>query len=129
MGALIVNWVLGWFALALLANIFPGFRVTEFESALLATSIVALISGATAALLKRVTSQPGLAIAAILLVLADAFLFRLTALVIPGFAMRAFYPALAGALLLLGLHLGVLRVMRMRAGVHAGPLMHPENRI
>ncbi|MGE5648108.1 MAG: phage holin family protein [Acidobacteriota bacterium] len=124
MGALIVNWVLGWFALALLANIFPGFRVTEFESALLATSIVALISGATSALLKRMNSQAGLVIASILLVLADAFLFRLTALVIPGFAMRAFYPALAGALLLLGLHLAVLRFTRVRASVQTGPLMH-----
>jgi putative membrane protein len=121
---LMVNWVLGSLALVLLANVFPGFRVTEFQSALLATGVVGLISAAIATMLKHVTSQPGLAISGILLVTADTFLFRVTALLVPGFAMRAFYPAFAGALLLLTLHLILLRFLRTRESVETESLMH-----
>ncbi len=121
---LMVNWVLGSLALVLLANVFPGFRVTEFQSALLATGVVGLISAAIATMLKHVTSQAGLAISGILLVIADTFLFRVTALLVPGFAMRAFYPALAGAVLLLALHLILLRMLRTRESVETEPLMH-----
>jgi putative membrane protein len=111
---LIVNWVLGAFALVLVAHLFPGFRVTEFQSALLAAGVVGLISAAIALAFKRVMSPAGLAISGTLLVIVDSFLFRVMALVVPGFAMLGFYPAFAGAFVLLALHLCLLWLQRTR---------------
>jgi putative membrane protein len=111
---LIVNWIFGALALVLFANVSPGFRVTEFQSALLATAVVGLISAAIATLFKQVTSQTGLAISSILLLVFDTFLFRIVALLVPGFAMRGFYPAIAGAVLLVALHLTLLKVLRAK---------------
>lgn len=123
---LIVNWVLGALALVLVAHLFPGFRVTEFESALLAAGVVGLISAAIALVLKRVMSPAGLAISGILLVVVDSFLFRVMALVVPGFAMLGFYPAFAGAFVLLALHLLLLWLQRTRHhALHSESLMRP----
>jgi uncharacterized membrane protein YvlD (DUF360 family) len=98
----------------LFSAVFPGFRITEFESALIATAVVGLVSAGIALVLKKVTSPAAFAISSLLLIVADTFVFRVTALLIPGFAMRAFYPAVAGALLLLGVHVLLLRVLRTR---------------
>lgn len=105
---LMVNWIAGTFALLLLASLVPGFRVVEFQSALFATGVVALLSGLIALLLKRVKAPAGQVFAGVLLLVVDTFVFRTMALVVPGFAMRAFYPAFAGAALLLAVHLGFL---------------------
>jgi len=67
----------------------------------------------------------GLAISAIFLFGIDICLFRLAALLVPGFAMLGFAPAVAGALVLIALHLIVLRVRRAReTQVDSTPLMH-----
>jgi uncharacterized membrane protein YvlD (DUF360 family) len=108
----IVNWVAGTTALMALASLVPAFRVTDFQSALLATGVVALLSAAIALALREANSIAGLAISSALLLVVDTFLFRMVALVIPGFAMRAFYPAVAGAAILLAVHLGLLRAFR-----------------
>jgi putative membrane protein len=123
---LIVNWVLGALALVLVAHIFPGFRVTEFQSALLAAGVVGLISAAIFLVFERVMSPAGLAISGILLVIVDSFLFRAMALVVPGFAMLGFYPAFAGAFILLALHLSLLWLQRTRHhAVHSESLLRP----
>jgi hypothetical protein len=49
--------------------------------------------------------------------------FRVVALLVPGFAMLGFYPAFAGGLLLLLLNLALLRVLRER-GVAAESVMN-----
>lgn len=125
---LIVNWVLGALALVLVAHIFPGFRVTEFQSALLAAGVVGLISAAIFLVFERVRvmSPAGLAISGILLVIVDSFMFRAMALVVPGFAMLGFYPAFSGAFVLLALHLSLLWLQRTRHhAVHSESLMRP----
>ena len=122
---LIVNWVFGALALVLFANVSPGFRVSEFQSALLATAVVGLISAAIATLFRQVNSQAGLWISGILMVLLDTFFFRLAALLVPGFAMSGFFPAFVGALLLVTVHLILVRVLRAKtAAAETRPLVH-----
>jgi putative membrane protein len=111
---LIVNWVAGALALLLLANVFPGFRAGEFLSVLFAAGVVALISATVAPALRWAASTRGLVLSGGLLAVVDTFVFRGTALMVPGFAMEAFYPAVAGALLLLAVHLLVLHFMPQR---------------
>ncbi len=67
----------------------------------------------------------GLAISAIFLFGIDIGLFRMAALLVPGFAMLGFAPAVAGALVLVALHLVVLRLRHDReTPVDTTPLMH-----
>jgi putative membrane protein len=124
---LIVNWMLSALGLFLLSAILPGFRVMEYESALIAAGAVGLASGLIATLVKDVDGVPALTISALLLVFADTILFRLSALLVPGFAMAGFAPAFAGALLLLALNAVVLRLVRNGA-FHPETLFSPKPR-
>ncbi len=106
----ILNWVSSVVGLLLVAALLPGFRITDFQSALIACGVVGLMSAGLGMLVKHATSPLTVAVFGSLLVIADAFLFRLSALLVPGFAMLGFLPALAGAMLLLVLNLALLRV-------------------
>jgi putative membrane protein len=114
MGYLIVTWVFSALGLFALAATLPGFRVLDYQSALLAAGVVGLISALAASAFKRITGTSALAVTGILLVLLDTFLFRLSALVVPGFAMTGFFPAVAGAAVLLAISLATARLLRNR---------------
>jgi uncharacterized membrane protein YvlD (DUF360 family) len=115
---LIVNWGVSTMGLAALAVVFPGFRIEEFEAVLIAAGVVALIHAAASAVFWPVAGISG-----VLLAIADSLVFRVVALLVPGFAMLGFYPAFAGGLLLLLLNLALLRVLRER-GVAAESVMN-----
>lgn len=119
---LIVNWVCSVVGLLAVACLFPGFQVAEFESALIATAVVGLISAGLGTLLKHAGGPAGLAITGAFLLLADTLLFRMSALLVPGFAMRGFAPAIAGAVVLLGLNLVLLRVLPLEENPLDSPL-------
>ncbi len=106
----ILNWVASVMGLMLVAALLPGFRVTDFQSALIACGVVGLISAGIGTLVKHATGPLTFAFSGIVLLLADTFLFRLSALLVPGFAMLGFLPALAGGALLLVLNLALLKV-------------------
>lgn len=106
----ILNWVASVMGLMLVAALLPGFRVTDFQSALIACGVVGLISAGLGTLVKHATGPVTVTVAGTVLLLSDTFLFRLSALLVPGFAMLGFLPALAGGTLLLGLNLALLRV-------------------
>jgi putative membrane protein len=114
MGYLIVNWVLSALGLFIVSAVLPGFRVLDFQAALLAAGLVGLLSAIAAGMLRRANSPASLGISSIFLIAADTFLFRLSALLIPGFAMTGFFPAVAGAVVLLTVSLVLLRAVRSR---------------
>ncbi len=111
---LILNWSLGTTGLALLAIVLPGFRVDEFQSALIAAAVTALVHAAISTAFRPDPSEGVLTVSGTLLAFADTVVFRVVALLVPGFAMRGFSPALAGGLLLLGLNLLLPRLFRDR---------------
>jgi uncharacterized membrane protein YvlD (DUF360 family) len=113
---LIVNWVLSSSGLFALAAILPGFRITELQSALLATGVVALLHAAISSVFKPVVGDGGVTVPAALLLVVDTFAFRVVALLVPGFAMLGFAPAFAGAVLLFGLNLALPRLIREKDG-------------
>jgi putative membrane protein len=120
---LLLNWILGTAALALLALVFPGFRIDEVSSALIAAALVALVHAAISAAFRPSPDEPVHALPGLLLALGDTVVFRLVALLVPGFAMRGLIPALAGGLLLLGLNLLLPRLLHER-DVVPQPLMN-----
>jgi putative membrane protein len=124
---LIVNWVCSVAGLLLVASLIPGFQVAEFESALIAAAVVGLISAGLGTLLKHAGGPVGLAITGIFLVLTDTLLFRMSALLVPGFAMRGLAPAFAGAMVLLALNLALLRVVPLKENPLDSPLKSEGN--
>jgi putative membrane protein len=124
---LIINWLCSVAGLLLVARLFPGFQVAEFESALIAAAVVGLISAGLGTLLKHAGGPVGLAITGIFLVLTDTVLFRMSALLVPGFAMRGFAPAFAGAMVLLALNLALLRVVPLKENPLDSPLKSEGN--
>lgn len=104
MGSLLVSWVLSTVALLAVAFLAPGFRISSVESALIVALVVGLVSSILGLLLRLAAGPASLALYAALLVLMDAFVFRVTALVVPGFAMLGLFPAFVGAILLSVLH-------------------------
>ena len=111
---LIINWVLSTLCLLLAAVVLPGFRMLDFGSALIACGTVGLISALLGMVLKHVTGIAAVVMSATFLLVADAFLFRLSGLLVPGFAMLGFAPAFVGAALLLTLNLLLLRFVPVR---------------
>jgi len=112
MGGLLASWLLGTTALLGVALLAPGFRISSVESALIVALVVGLVSSILSLLLRLASGVVSLALCAAFLVLMDAFVFRVTALVVPGFAMLGLVPAFVGAILLSVLHL----VLRHAAG-------------
>ncbi len=123
---LFLNWMLGTAGLAVLAIILPGCRIDELRSALVAVAVVALVHAAVSTAFRSGTDEPVhpvLTLPAVLLALGDSLVFRVVALLVPGFAMHSLYPALAGGVLLLGLNLALPRLFRSR-GATAQPAMN-----
>jgi uncharacterized membrane protein YvlD (DUF360 family) len=117
---LFLNWMLGTAGLAVLAIVLPGCRIDELRSALVAAAVVGLVHAAVSTAFRSGTDEPVLTLPAVLLALGDSLVFRVVALLVPGFAMRSLYPALAGGLLLLGLNVALPRLFR-----HRGPTAQP----
>ncbi len=116
MAYLTINWVLSALSLLGVAIFVPGFRITDYGSALIAAGSVGLVAAMLGALLKYISGVAGLLAWSALMLLVDLFLFRLSGLLIPGFAMRGFLPAFAGALALVAVSLLNLRwAHRIRA--------------
>ncbi len=111
---LIVNWVLSSLGLFVLANTLPGFHVSDQEAALIAAGVVGLMSGLLGTLLKYAGGVIGMAMSAAFLVIVDILLVRLSGLVVPGFTMQGFVPAIAGAIALLMLNLVLVRAARSK---------------
>lgn len=120
---LFLNWTLGTAGLTLLTLILPGFRIDQFQSALIAAAVAALVHAAVSTAFRPDSGEAAPALPGILLALGDTIVFRVVALLVPGFAMRSFYPALAGGLLLLGLNLALPRLFRDREAT-AQPAMN-----
>jgi putative membrane protein len=111
---LIVNWVSSVLSLLAVASLVPGVQILEFESALVATGVVGLISAGLGSLLKNARGAASLVLSSIFLLIVDTLLFRMSALLVPGFSMRGFTPALAGAVVLLALNLALPRFVPFR---------------
>lgn len=110
---LIVNWVVGILALLGVTIFVPGFRISEIGSALIAAGLIALFSAVLGTLLRHLTGTVSVIVWGSLLFIFDLFLFRISGLLIPGFAMTGFLPAISGAVALLAVNGFTLRYVNL----------------
>ena len=97
---LIVNWFVSALALWMVAQIIPGIKVRDFGAALIATIVIAIVSVTVGPVLRFLTFPLTFLTLGLFLLVLNAFLLKLASLVTPGFAVRGFWSAVAGSLVL-----------------------------
>ena len=97
---IIVSWFLSALALWIVAKIIPGIHVSGLGDALLATIVIAVVNAVIGPILKFFALPFIFLTLGLFLLIINAFLLWLAALLTPGFRVRGFLPALAGSLVL-----------------------------
>ncbi len=97
---ILVSWFLSAVALWIVAQIIPGIQIRGFGDALLATIVIAVVNAVIGPILKFLALPFIFLTLGLFLLIINAFLLWLAALMTPGFKVRGFLPALAGSLVL-----------------------------
>lgn len=97
---IIVSWFLSAVALWLVAQIIPGIQLRDFVAALVATVIIAFVNATIGMVLRFLFFPLTLLTLGLFLLILNAFLLKLASMFTPGFAIRGFFSALAGSLVL-----------------------------
>ena len=100
MGYVLVNWVVTALGLMLVAHLVPGFRVAGLGTALVAALVFGLINATLGFLLKLVTFPLTILTLGFFLLVVNAFMLWLAGVLVPGFSVQGFLPALLGAIIL-----------------------------
>jgi len=101
---LIVNWFIGALSLMIVAHIIPGFAVRSFGSALIAALVIGLVNATIGLVLKIMTLPLTILTFGLFLFIVNAFLLQLAAMLVSGFSIDGFFPAIIGAIVLTIVH-------------------------
>lgn len=97
---LLISLLLNALALIITAYIVPGFKVDSFTSALLAAIVLAVINTFVKPLLLIFTLPLTILTLGLFLFIVNAIVLRLTSLVVSGFQVDGWLPAILGAIVL-----------------------------
>ena len=97
---LFIHWLLSAIVLLLIAQFVPGFHVRGLEPALVAALVIGLLNGTLGLLIKVVTFPITIVTLGLFLLVINAILLKLAAMLTPGFRVRGFLHAILGALVL-----------------------------
>ena len=97
---ILISLVLNNLALVITANIVPGFKVDSFTSALLAAIVLGVINTFIKPVLLFLTLPLTVVTLGLFIFVVNAIVLRLTTLVVPGFAVDGWMPAILGAIVL-----------------------------
>jgi len=97
---LIVHWLLSALAILIVAHVVPGFEVRSFGTALIAAIVIGLVNATVGFVLKIFTLPLTILTFGLFLIVVNALMLGLAAMIVPGFAIHGFGAALLGAILL-----------------------------
>lgn len=97
---LLLRWLISAVLLLVVSHLVPGFRVTDFRSALVAALVIGLVNATLGAFLKLLTLPLSILSLGIFLLVINALMLLLVSNVVKGFHVDGFGPAFWGALLL-----------------------------
>ena len=109
---LLIHWLLSALCLLLVSQIVPGFFVRSLGTALLAAVVIGLVNGTLGLILKILTFPLTIITFGIFLLVINALMLKFAAVIVPGFIVRGFLPALLGALILSVLNMLVRALTR-----------------
>lgn len=97
---LLVHWFLSALALMIVAHVVPGFNVTGFGTALIASVLIGLINGTLGVILKILTLPLTILSFGLFWFIVNALMLKFAASLLGGFEIRGFWPAFVGSLVL-----------------------------
>jgi putative membrane protein len=107
----IVDWLLGALALWLVAQIIPGIQIRSFQTALLATVVIALVDVTIGPILRFIAFPITFLTLGLFRLVLNAVLLKLASIFTPGFRIDGFLNALVGSLVLTILDIVLRRVV------------------
>lgn len=96
----LLHWILSAFAIWIVSELVPGFALAGAASALLAALVIGFINGTIGFALKIVTFPLSLLTFGLFLFVINALMLLLADVIVPGFDIAGFGPALIGAIVL-----------------------------
>lgn len=97
---IIVSWLLSALALWLVAQMVPGIELRGFGDAMLATVIIAVVNAIIGPIVRFVSFPLVILTLGLFLLIVNAMLLKLAAMLTPGFRIRGFLPAFVGSIVL-----------------------------
>jgi len=97
---MLVGWLVSALALWVVAQIVPGIEVRDFGAALLATIVIAVVDAVVGPILRFVAWPITILTLGLFLLVINALLLKLAAMLTPGFRVRGFLNAILGSLVL-----------------------------
>ncbi len=97
---LIVHWFLSALSLLIVAHLVPGFEIRGFGTALVAAAVIGLVNATFGFMLKILTLPLMIVTFGLFLFVINALMLKLAAVLVPGFVVHGFAPALLGAIVL-----------------------------
>jgi len=97
---IIVGWLVSALALWIVAQIVPGIEVRGFGDAMIATVVIAIVSGVVGPILRFLAWPLTFLTLGLFLLVINALLLKLASVFTPGFRVRGFWDAVVGALVL-----------------------------
>lgn len=97
---ILIRWIISAIAVMLVAYLVPGIVVTGFVSALLVALVLGLANAIVRPILVFLTLPITVLTLGFFILIINAFLFMVTATVVPGFSVDGFGPAFWGSILL-----------------------------
>src|SRR5437762_11463841 len=97
---LLVNWLLSALSLMIVSHVVPGFEVTTFGTALIASLVIGLANATIGLILKILTFPITLVTLGIFWFVINALMLKIAAAFVSGFTIQGFLPAFFGAIVL-----------------------------
>src|SRR5216117_2096780 len=97
---LLVNWLLSALSLVIVAHVIPGFQISGFAAALIASIVIGFVNGTLGLLLKILTFPLTILTLGIFWLVINALMLQLAAALVPGFYVAGFLSAFFGAIVL-----------------------------
>src|SRR3954463_90603 len=97
---LLVNWLLSALSLVIVAHVIPGFQISGFAAALIASIVIGFVNGTLGLILKIITFPLTIITLGIFWLVINALMLKVAAALVPGFRIDGFLPAFLGAIVL-----------------------------
>ena len=97
---LLIRWLVNAVSLLVVAHFVPGFKVSGFTTALIAALVIGLVNATLGTVLKILTFPLTILTLGLFLIVINALMLKLAAMIVPGFVVQTWTAAFLGAILL-----------------------------
>ena len=97
---LLLRWLVNSVSLLIVAHFVHGFVVSSFTTALIAALVIGLVNATLGTVLKILTFPLTILTLGLFLIVINALMLKLAALIVPGFVVQTWTAAFLGAVLL-----------------------------